>query len=76
MFSILFTQYIQVRLIVAQMSCTRAEILNPLLVVYLVLSGLSLYGLFGGWELAVFKLAGLLLTLAHVHYGVCLVRSL
>ncbi|KAI6203246.1 Ethanolaminephosphotransferase 1 [Aphelenchoides besseyi] len=67
---------IAVHLIIAQMSCTRPETFNVLLRFYLLVAGLSLTGLFGDAEILVLRIVAVLLTLAHMHYGICLVRQL
>ncbi|KAI6241416.1 Ethanolaminephosphotransferase 1 [Aphelenchoides fujianensis] len=53
-----------------------SETVNGLLRIYLVVSGLSTMGVFGEHEMLALQLSAVLLTAAHVHYGVCLVRQL
>ncbi|CAD5206596.1 unnamed protein product [Bursaphelenchus okinawaensis] len=67
---------IAVRLIIAQMSGTRSEIVNPLLGVYLLIVFGAVGGFFGAREILVLTVASWALTLAHIHYGVCVVRQL
>ncbi|XP_006819349.1 ethanolaminephosphotransferase 1-like [Saccoglossus kowalevskii] len=64
------------RLIVSQMSSTRAELFNGLLIPFMLVPAISLavpigiYELYLTWALAIF------LTIAHLHYGVCVVRQM
>jgi len=67
---------IAVHLIIAQMSSTRSETFNTLMRIYVAVAGVSCLGLFGKYEMLALQLSGLFLTLAHLHYGICLVRQL
>ncbi|KAI6182764.1 Ethanolaminephosphotransferase 1 [Aphelenchoides bicaudatus] len=67
---------IAVRLIIAQMSSTRSETINGLLQIYLVIAGISCSGLLGDKEFLVLKISAVFFTVAHVYYGICLVRQL
>lgn len=64
------------RLVVSQMTQTRAERCNFLLVPYVFVAICAIFGLLGSNELIALRLLGLLLTLAHLHYGICVVRQL
>jgi ethanolaminephosphotransferase len=67
---------IAVRLIISQMSNTRAETLNKLLILYAAQALLAVAGTFGTAELAILRLSAAIYTLAHLHYGICVVRQL
>uniref|UniRef100_A0A914YTR3 Ethanolaminephosphotransferase n=1 Tax=Panagrolaimus superbus TaxID=310955 RepID=A0A914YTR3_9BILA len=67
---------IAVRLIIAQMSLTRSETINTLLVSYGIVAGLSIFGIFGQYELTMLRILSVILTISHVHYGICVVRQL
>jgi len=65
------------RLIVAQMSSTRSEVFNWLLVPLTVcVAMVTLTNLSPLYEIYVLYAMTLLVTLAHVHYGICLVRQM
>lgn len=64
------------RLIIAQMSSTRAQLVNKLLVVYALVASCALSGLLDARELLVLRVFAVFSTLAHVHFGVCVVRQL
>lgn len=61
------------RLIIAQMSSTRAQLVNKLLVVYALVASCALSGLLDARELLVLRVFAVFSTLAHVHFGVCVV---
>ncbi|CAD5209537.1 unnamed protein product [Bursaphelenchus xylophilus] len=67
---------IAVRLIIAQMSCNRAEIMNPLLGFYILIVFGAVGGFFDSFEMTVLQVSSWVLTLAHIHYGVCVVKQL
>ncbi|KAI1691608.1 CDP-alcohol phosphatidyltransferase domain-containing protein [Ditylenchus destructor] len=67
---------IAVHLIISQMSCTRAQVLNKLLITYCSIAALAICGVFGPAESVVLILLAVVVTAAHVHYGVCIVRQL
>ncbi|KAK6730212.1 hypothetical protein RB195_006960 [Necator americanus] len=62
------------RLIIAQMSNHRCEVMNLLLAVYASSAGFSFF--MPSMELIILRLMCLLVVVAHVHYGVCVVRQL
>jgi len=64
------------RLIIAQMSSTRAQTLNKLMLIYCSVAVMAIFGLFGRFELWTLRALAIALTLAHIHYGVCVVRQL
>ena len=57
------------------MSITRSETINTLLICYATVAGLSVMGIFGQNELTMLRILSIILTTAHVHYGVCVVSS-
>uniref|UniRef100_A0A9J2PQA6 Ethanolaminephosphotransferase 1 n=1 Tax=Ascaris lumbricoides TaxID=6252 RepID=A0A9J2PQA6_ASCLU len=64
-------------LIIAQMTQTRADPFNLLLCVYCAVAFVSLFGHVGAHtELFLLRLLAVAVTLAHLHYGICLVRQL
>lgn len=64
-------------LIVAQMSYTRAKPLNTLLLFYIFAVAISIFGLLTATaEMYLLRVLAVGVTLAHLHYGVCLVRQL
>jgi len=67
---------IAVRLIIAQMSVTRAELINKCLILYSLVAGLAVSGFLGEAELAYLQLLAFVVTAAHIHYGACVVRQL
>ncbi|EPB77750.1 hypothetical protein ANCCEY_03169 [Ancylostoma ceylanicum] len=62
------------RLIIAQMSSHRCEVVNMLLMLYAFFAGLSF--LVPNMELMILRSLCLLVVVLHVHYGVCVVRQL
>lgn len=68
--------FFQSRLIVAQMSNTRCEIFNWLLVPTSITIVLSVYTRNALLELYLTYLLCVLSLVAHIHYGVCVVRML
>uniref|UniRef100_A0A183VBS6 Ethanolaminephosphotransferase 1 n=1 Tax=Toxocara canis TaxID=6265 RepID=A0A183VBS6_TOXCA len=63
------------RLIIAQMTQTRAEPFNFLLCMYCAVAFVSLFGhIRAQTELILLRLLAIGVTLAHLHYGICLVR--
>jgi len=64
------------RLIVAQMSSTRSPAFNSLLVVLLVSLGLIFIPYGDAVESSVLWVLSGIVTLAHIHYGVCIVRQM
>ncbi|CAI5439679.1 unnamed protein product [Caenorhabditis angaria] len=62
------------RLIIAQMSNSIAEIFNFALTIYIFAIGLAFQ--FPNFELSILRISTILITLIHVHYGVCVVRQL
>ncbi|MFH4982917.1 hypothetical protein AB6A40_009626 [Gnathostoma spinigerum] len=65
------------RLIIAQMTSTRCEKSNRLLSFYCSVAAVSLSGYLSSYyELLLLRAACIIVTIAHVHYGVCLVRQL
>ncbi|VDM99056.1 unnamed protein product [Thelazia callipaeda] len=64
------------RLIIAQMSNTRAEIFNLCLAVYALTAVISLSGLLTVYqELILLRSITVIITLAHLHFGICVVRN-
>lgn len=55
------------------MSCTRADEFNMLLIIYSSVAFLSILRVFGKYEMWALKLLAIYLTLAHIHYGICIV---
>jgi hypothetical protein len=69
-----FLLIIQCRLVVAQMTSTRSDGINTLLCLFVPIQIMSVYGLFmERTELIVLFLYNLIATLAHIHYGCCVV---
>lgn len=66
----------QCRLIVAQMSSVRCEIYNNLLTPFALVVGISLLTKSARTEVFLTYVLTVLATLAHVHYAVCVVRTL
>jgi len=65
------------RLIVSQMTNTRCETFNFLLLPYLILATLFLtIRNLGVWELYSLRAVAAFVTLAHIHYGCCVVRQM
>lgn len=68
---------IAVHLIIAQMSSTKVPTLNGLLMLYVGLIAVSLSGfLFTSLEILFLRSAAIIFTLAHLHYGICVIRQL
>jgi len=65
------------RLIVSQMTNTRCQTFNYLLLPYLLLVTMCLVvRTLGFWELYSLRLLAIAVTVAHVHYGTCVVRQM
>ncbi|EFO27982.2 CDP-alcohol phosphatidyltransferase, variant [Loa loa] len=65
------------RLIVAQMCNTRAEIFNLCLAIYSVVAITSLSGFLSVYQELIFlRLGVIIITLTHLHFGICVVRQL
>ncbi|CAF1291344.1 unnamed protein product [Adineta steineri] len=65
------------RLVVAQMTSTRSDGINTLLYLYVPIQIMSVYGLFNGrMEFIVLFAYNIFVTLAHIHYGCCVVRQI
>ncbi|CAJ0594296.1 unnamed protein product [Cylicocyclus nassatus] len=62
------------RLIIAQMTNHRCEVMNMLLVLYAFSAGLAM--LMPYMELVILRLMCFLVIALHVHYGICVVRQL
>ncbi|KAK5978877.1 CDP-alcohol phosphatidyltransferase [Trichostrongylus colubriformis] len=62
------------RLIIAQMSNHRCEVLNALLALYTLVAALSLF--IPSAELIILRVANVVVVLLHMHYGICVVRQL
>ncbi|EYC34304.1 hypothetical protein Y032_0001g349 [Ancylostoma ceylanicum] len=62
------------RLIIAQMSSHRCEVVNMLLMLYAFFAGLSF--LVPNMELMILRSLCLLVVVLHVHYGVCVIACL
>uniref|UniRef100_A0A0N4ZWV9 Ethanolaminephosphotransferase 1 n=1 Tax=Parastrongyloides trichosuri TaxID=131310 RepID=A0A0N4ZWV9_PARTI len=67
---------IAVHLIISQMTCTRAEVINKFALIYSIIALSSVCGFFGANELLILKISSIFFTILHIHYGVCLVRQL
>uniref|UniRef100_A0A915CCT7 Ethanolaminephosphotransferase 1 n=1 Tax=Parascaris univalens TaxID=6257 RepID=A0A915CCT7_PARUN len=64
-------------LIIAQMTQTRADPFNLLVCVYCTVAFVALFGHIGAErELFALRLLAVAITLAHLHYSICLVRQL
>ena len=65
-------------LIVSQMSNTRCELINILLVPLAIAVGLCLFipGLLSTSELTILYMLSLVLTVFHIHYGICVVSEM
>ncbi|CAF1495792.1 unnamed protein product [Adineta ricciae] len=65
------------RLVIAQMSSTRSEGINILLCFYVPIQVMSVYGLFAErTEMILLIFYNTFVTLAHIHYGCCVVRQI
>ncbi|UJR30409.1 hypothetical protein I4U23_017944 [Adineta vaga] len=65
------------RLVIAQMTSTRSNGINTLLCLYVPIQIMSVYGLFTeNTELSLLFLYNIIATLAHIHYGCCVVRQI
>ncbi|CAI4230076.1 unnamed protein product [Auanema sp. JU1783] len=62
------------RLIISQMSSTRACVWNSMLAIYVAVAGLSF--LLPVFELTLLRVSTIVITGLHLHYGVCVVRQL
>ncbi len=58
------------------MTNTRAETFNALLLLYACIAGCSILGLFGAYELTILRLIAIFVTVAHIHYGACVVSAI
>uniref|UniRef100_A0AC35TS37 Ethanolaminephosphotransferase 1 n=1 Tax=Rhabditophanes sp. KR3021 TaxID=114890 RepID=A0AC35TS37_9BILA len=67
---------VAVRLIISQMSVTRCEPFNRLTILYMIIAGSCVSGMFGENEKNALLVLSGVVTVAHVHYGICLVRQL
>jgi ethanolaminephosphotransferase len=68
---------LQCRLVVAQMTSTRSDGINTLLCLFVPIQIMSVYGLFNSkTEFALLFLYNAIATLAHLHYGICVVRQI
>uniref|UniRef100_A0A914GRS8 Ethanolaminephosphotransferase n=1 Tax=Globodera rostochiensis TaxID=31243 RepID=A0A914GRS8_GLORO len=67
---------IAVHLIIAQMSNTRAQTMNLLLLFYTLMAALSSFNLLFSSELLLLRVSSILFTLAHLHFGICVIRQL
>lgn len=68
---------ISCRLIIAQMSNTRVEIITSTLAAYIAASVISILGFLSAYEeLMLLRLIAFVLFLAHIYYGICVVRQL
>ncbi|CAK5131646.1 unnamed protein product [Meloidogyne enterolobii] len=67
---------IAAHLIIAQMSSTKVAAITTLLIVYILIVLLSLFGLFASFEIWVLRGSAILFTLAHVNYGCCVINQL
>ncbi|KAF8365793.1 ept-1 [Pristionchus pacificus] len=63
------------RLIISQMSSTRAELWNHLVALYSLSAFLSIY-VIPSYEMFILYSMSLIVLLAHVHYGVCVVAQM
>uniref|UniRef100_A0A0N5AU10 Ethanolaminephosphotransferase 1 n=1 Tax=Syphacia muris TaxID=451379 RepID=A0A0N5AU10_9BILA len=69
--------HIACRLIVAQMSHTRAAAINNLLIFYCIAVAVSVSGILTAIaELYFLRAVAVIVTVAHLHYGICVVRQL
>uniref|UniRef100_A0A914NBS5 Ethanolaminephosphotransferase n=1 Tax=Meloidogyne incognita TaxID=6306 RepID=A0A914NBS5_MELIC len=67
---------IAAHLIIAQMSSTKVAAITTLLIVYILIVLLSLFGLFASFEIWVLRGSAILFTLAHIYYGCCVINQL
>uniref|UniRef100_A0A183BIC0 Choline/ethanolaminephosphotransferase 1-like n=1 Tax=Globodera pallida TaxID=36090 RepID=A0A183BIC0_GLOPA len=67
---------IAVHLIIAQMSNTRAQTMNLLLFFYTLMTTLSSFNLLFFSELLLLRVSSIVFTLAHLHFGICVIRQL
>nr|CAD2135033.1 unnamed protein product [Meloidogyne enterolobii] len=67
---------IAAHLIIAQMSSTKVAAITTLLIVYILIVLLSLFGLFASFEIWVLRGSAILFTLAHINYGCCVINQL
>lgn len=66
----------QCRLIVSQMSSTRCELFNLLLIPVAFTAMSSIFWNLQGYELLLLRLITLATTLFHIHYAICVVRQM
>lgn len=65
------------KLIIAQMCNTRAELFNLCLAIYSIVAVTSLSGILSAYQELIFlRFAVAVITLAHLHFGICVVRQL
>ncbi|KAK6105246.1 CDP-alcohol phosphatidyltransferase family protein [Brugia pahangi] len=65
------------KLIIAQMCNTRAELFNLCLAMYSIVAVTSLSGFLSAYQELIFlRFAVVVITLAHLHFGICVVRQL
>jgi hypothetical protein len=68
---------LQCRLVVAQMTSTRSDGINTLLYLFVPIQIMSVYGLFmERTEFLLLILYNIIATLAHIHYGCCVVSEI
>jgi len=70
---LIFFNFLKAHLIIAQMSSTKVAAITTLLIVYILIVLLSLFGLFASFEIWVLRGSAILFTLAHINYGCCVV---
>jgi hypothetical protein len=68
-----YISHLQVNLIIAQMSSTKVPVLNVLLLTYITMVVLVLSGMLASMEIYTLRIAAILFTFAHLHYGICVV---
>jgi len=70
----ILSRILQCRLVIAQMTSTRSEGINTLLYIFVPIQIMSVYGVFNErTELSFLFLYNMIATLAHIHYGCCVV---
>lgn len=57
------------------MSVTRAEEFNNLLLIYSLVTFFSVFNFLGNYEMWALRILAIFVTLAHIHYGVCVVSN-
>jgi len=65
-----------VHLIIDQMSSTRASPVNKMLLLYILMAGLAIGGVFGREELMAMEVFSAIMTALHIYFGICIVRQL